>query len=1242
MIENKPDIFDIDSRFFKLIANSYSGITLLNRELRVIYRTPSAERITGWTTKKREESTMYELTHPQDKRPLSLLLDRVLRQPGLSETLSYRIQHHAGEYIWIECTYTNMLDEPGINAIVCNFIDITDKKRVEELLKQNAHELSAYKYALDEAAIVSITDENGIITEVNDNFCKISGYSREELIGQDHRIVNSGHHSKASIKQMWQTIAKGELWHGEFRNKAKNGSYYWVDATIVPFLNEQGTPYQYVAIRSDITERKLNEERINENARFIRTITDNMPAMIAYWGTDLKCRFANKPHLNWFGKTAREMTGISKRELLGEHEFELHQQQIENVLQGHAESFERTFVNATGNTMQTYTHYIPDVDGEVVKGFYALIIDVTEIKRAELEIRSKNAQITDLLANITDGFIALDKDFRHTYVNKRASEIAGKPVEALIGKSLLEVFPEMIDSPLYKLLLDVKRTGKSFADTSYFEPLGIWLENRIYATENGISIFFRDVTKKKEEEQHLRLLESVITNTTDAVLITDADLDEPGPRIIYTNEAFTNMSGYTADELIGKTPRILQGPKSDRDELKRLSQAMRRHEHCETTIINYKKDGTEFWINFSVSPVFDNSGHCSHFVAIEKDITARKKTENQIEQLNERFTMISKATNDALSEWNFEKQEMWWSESFFEMFGFDPSQPMPPREEWLKKIQPHSREVVARIIHGIENEGLSEWQEELDYYKPDGSEGTLFHRGFCIRDAQGHRLRTLGSYQDITHKKNEERQRAQLAKAISDSLRERNTILESIGDVFFALDKDWNITYWNSMAEKVLGKTRGAVLNKDFRKIYAYAKGYIPLIKYQEAMETHEAVYFEYHSEVLNTWFEISVFPSADGLSVYMKVVNDRKNAEIIVQSAFEEKVSILESIGDAFFAVDGNWTVTYWNKMAEKVLQVEKGDILAHNLWDIFKGSVGSLSYSKYHEAIETNQAVHFEDHFEPLNSWYEISAYPTGNGLSVYFKDVTERKQSDMLLLELNQNLQKQAKELSISNAELEQFAYVASHDLQEPLRMVTGFLSQLERKYGETIDDKGKQYIHFAVDGAKRMRQIILDLLEFSRVGTGENSVEEVDVDKLISDIIALYRQKIEDKGARIVFNGMPVIQSYMVPLRQVFQNLIGNSLKYQKPGNIPVINIRCKETAKHYQFSVKDNGIGIDQEYFDKIFIIFQRLHNKDEYAGTGMGLAVTKKIIENMGGRIWLESAEGIGSTFYFTILKNNL
>ena len=119
-------------------------------------------------------------------------------------------------------------------------------------------------------------------------------------------------------------------------------------------------------------------------------------------------------------------------------------------------------------------------------------------------------------------------------------------------------------------------------------------------------------------------------------------------------------------------------------------------------------------------------------------------------------------------------------------------------------------------------------------------------------------------------------------------------------------------------------------------------------------------------------------------------------------------------------------------------------------------------------------------------------------------------------------------------------------------------------------------------------------------------------------------------------------MPVIQSYMVPLRQVFQNLIGNSLKYQKPGNIPVINIRCKETAKHYQFSVKDNGIGIDQEYFDKIFIIFQRLHNKDEYAGTGMGLAVTKKIIENMGGRIWLESAEGIGSTFYFTILKNNL
>jgi light-regulated signal transduction histidine kinase (bacteriophytochrome) len=328
---------------------------------------------------------------------------------------------------------------------------------------------------------------------------------------------------------------------------------------------------------------------------------------------------------------------------------------------------------------------------------------------------------------------------------------------------------------------------------------------------------------------------------------------------------------------------------------------------------------------------------------------------------------------------------------------------------------------------------------------------------------------------------------------------------------------------------------------------------------------------------------------------------------------------------------------VTYWNKEAEKMLMVQKDKIVGQYLWDVFSDSIGSVSYEKYHEAIETNQQVFFEDYFQPLNKWFEITAYPSENGLSVYFKDVTERKLSEIKLNELHQNLQKTASDLAISNAELEQFAYIASHDLQEPLRMVTSFLSQLEKKYSDIIDEKGKQYIYFAVDGAKRMRQIILDLLEFSRVGRFDGKMETVDTNKVMEEVVSLFRNQIDETGSVIHFKDMPAVRTFESPFRQVIQNLVSNALKYQKPDQKAVINISAEKKETHWQFAVSDNGIGIEPEYYDRVFAIFQRLHNKDEYSGTGIGLAIVKKIIEVMGGEIWIKSKPGEGSTFFFTL-----
>ena len=250
----------------------------------------------------------------------------------------------------------------------------------------------------------------------------------------------------------------------------------------------------------------------------------------------------------------------------------------------------------------------------------------------------------------------------------------------------------------------------------------------------------------------------------------------------------------------------------------------------------------------------------------------------------------------------------------------------------------------------------------------------------------------------------------------------------------------------------------------------------------------------------------------------------------------------------------------------------------------------------------------------------------------------DITEGKRQGEQLRLLNADLAKRASELTASNAELERFAYIASHDLQEPLRMVSSFLQLLQKRYKGQLDEKADQYIHYAVDGAERMKALIMDLLEYSRVGTGKDSFDEVDTAVIMQEVGDIFREKIIAARAWIAIDPLPRVLGDKVQLMQLFQNLLSNALKYHSE-RLPSIRVKAREEEKHWLFSVQDNGIGIDPQFFDKIFIIFQRLHNKSDYSGTGIGLAICKKIVERHGGRIWVESRPEEGSTFYFTISK---
>lgn len=245
------------------------------------------------------------------------------------------------------------------------------------------------------------------------------------------------------------------------------------------------------------------------------------------------------------------------------------------------------------------------------------------------------------------------------------------------------------------------------------------------------------------------------------------------------------------------------------------------------------------------------------------------------------------------------------------------------------------------------------------------------------------------------------------------------------------------------------------------------------------------------------------------------------------------------------------------------------------------------------------------------------------------------TQRK-----LIKQNEEILRLNKSLKESNRELQHFAYTLSHDLKEPLRMVRSFMSLLEKKYGADLDEKAMEYIHYAVDGAERMNGLITDLLEYSRIGRQNNTYEKIDLNKILQKVLKLNESMIKEADAKIEVDNLPEIEVQTVPIERLFNNLLGNSLKYRKPDVSPVISIKAQEQAGHWLFSVTDNGRGIPADLHTSIFDLFKRGGNNEGISGSGMGLAMCKKIVNEHSGEIWVSSEPGKGSTFYFTIQKN--
>jgi len=508
--------------------------------------------------------------------------------------------------------------------------------------------------------------------------------------------------------------------------------------------------------------------------------------------------------------------------------------------------------------------------------------------------------------------------------------------------------------------------------------------------ERAIEIALQKSTKKLEDYK-FALDQSAIVAIT----------DEKGV-ISFVNDNFCKISQYSKEELIGNTHKIINSKLHSKDFFVDLWKTISSGNVWRGEIKNIAKDGSYYWVDTTIVPFLDDENRPFQYLAIRFDITAGKFANEEIQQTNERFEMATLASNDAIWDWNMVNNTIYRSNGIKKFFGKDTMKTISEKDFWQEKfhIEDHDQ-IKISINNAIKDSLCNRW--EMEYRISNKQEKTIYvvDKGVILRDKSGRAIRMVGAMTDISDQKNFEQQ-------------------------------------------------------------------------------------------------------------------------------------------------------------------------------------------------------------------------------------------------LLKLNESLKQHAHALELTNEQLEQFAFIASHDLQEPLRMIYSFMDQLKRKYQDQLDDKALQYIHFATDGAKRMKQIILDLLEYSRAGKLSESIEDIDMNLVLVDYQVLRRKIISEKSVTLNINKLPIVQSYKAPLIQVLHCLLDNAINYSNENQAPVIEILAEELGDIWQISVQDNGIGIDSSFFEKIFVIFQRLHNKEQYAGTGIGLSIAKKQVESWGGKIWLESIIGEGSTFYFTIPKTKI